>query len=147
MTLDTTLPPCLANGHGYPDGLFGLWSECPAGKKVAWGARAIVERSSLRERRGKNIHVKHRHRIILVYDRQSMVGDMQDRMSFTRQLNTKLSDILDDIADMFDDGTLSMDMRKLFTMNAVIPVFGKIVIKGNTNASGRYVYLIAYPEE
>lgn len=147
MTLDTTLPPCLANGHGYPDGLFGLWSECPEGKKVAWGARAIVERSSLRVRNGKNTHIKHRHRIKMVFSHQSIVGNIKDKMAFTRQLNTKLSDILDDIADMFDDGTLSMDMSKLFTMNAVLPVVGKIVIKGNTNASGGYVYLIAYPEE
>ena len=58
----------------------------------------------------------------------------------------KLRDILDDIASMFDDGTLSINMRKLFMMTVVLPVVGNVIVKGNANASGGYVYLIVYPE-
>jgi len=54
---------------------FGLWNECPPNVKIAWGARAIAEKSG---------------NFSLVHDRCTLVGDESLRGEFTLALNAAL---------------------------------------------------------
>lgn len=106
---------------------FGLWSECPNDVRAAWGARAIL----------KDGYVD------LLWDRQGGAGEEDDRVVFCKRVDKVLPVVRAKVKELCS-AWRGMDPTKseLF----VLYEDEGICVKGNTNGSYGYLYLIAYPK-
>lgn len=107
---------------------FGLWSECPDHVVAAWGARTILE--------GKSFSILH--------DRQSWYGDDVGVSKLRGILNSGALKVAnEETMRLRASGEMRADKPKTFTLYED----GTVTIKGNTNGSCGYLYIIAYAEK
>lgn len=114
---------------------FGLWDECPADAKIAWGARTIID-----EHGGE-------YRIDLVWDRQSTRGaeDHKNELTaFCEKLNDGvLRETFKKATELLRDREMMQHEAGLFTLYDN----DGVKVMGNTNGSCGYLYVIAFPTE
>lgn len=116
-----------------PEWHFGLWSECPGDVPVAWGARAILQDG----------------RFSLLGDRQTMVGASQAvREAFSRTLNDRVIGYANDACESMFFGIDANKPRIRHNESQLVTLFEDFEMKvlANTNASGGYLYIIAFPK-
>lgn len=111
---------------------FGLWSECPYPVRIAWGARAIIDKEG---------------NLDFLPDRMDWNGTEAEsrvaRKHLADTINIAMREIRERVKDLMTGGRMKLDKPDLFT------VFheDKLWVLANTNGSCGYLYLVAYPPE
>ena len=133
------------------DRTFGLWSEAPEGV-TAWGARGIIEKNyaydswlgaskAERKRMEKGEGRPYPQQVSLLWDRQSLDGPEEKRKALADKLNAgPLESALREAARLLYDYKMTSDKEGTFVLYEDTAV----IIKGDTNGSYGYLYLIGY---
>ena len=105
---------------------YGYWKALPEGCKLAWGARAITDRTSTFE---------------LLHDRQSFLGSGYERDQFAETLNKVV------LPAVRNEVKLLRTMGEMLSYEEgefVLYSDNGVTVVGNTNGSCGYLYLLAY---
>jgi len=104
----------------------------PEGTKTFWGCRAILDS------RGKDPYVD------FVYDRQSIIGELEDTKVLSAWLNSgPLRAALDKATELFRSYMINASEREEF----VLYEDDRGIVISNPNASYGYLYVSAYFKE